>query len=184
MKRIFFLIMFAALATSSFARQPETGYRGFIEWANDLRSEPGFSKREMNYHTGVSTSHGYQIKPWIFAGAGISYEKSTQYSSTILPVFLQCRTDLKFGKYTPFGDVRIGYSLTDGGGVYFSPSIGYRFNWGRKMGLNIGAGLSIKGYSYNIMEIYETPEGYISLRPIGKSRSSLAFFSFRIGIDF
>ena len=94
------------------------------------------------------------------------------------------RTDQKFGKFTPFGDLRIGCHLTDGGGFYLSPSVGYRFNWGRKVGINIAAGISLRVRKYDLYEIIENQYGYYEYQKIGTTHHSTTFFSFRVGFDF
>lgn len=177
----------AFIFTGAMARQPERGYRGFIDWSNDLRSEQMWSymnSRSTILYTGVSTSHGYQFTPWLYTGAGIEYEYNSKLSSYIVTPFLHGRTDLQFGKFTPFGEIRLGYNMTDGGGVYFSPNIGYRFNWGRKVGINLGLGVSVLGYKMPIYEIAPGPDGYNIVYEAGSYRGTRAYFSFRIGFDF
>lgn len=182
------LILFAILSTAAaaWARQPHAGYRGFVEWSNDYRSEAtwGLGMREGYLYTGVSTSHGYQICPQAFIGAGILLEHCVKLENTVAAAFVHGRTDLKFGRFTPFGEIRLGYYGNEGGGIYFSPAIGYRFNWGRKVGINIGAGLTLQGYKYYKFDIGVSPEGYNTLVYTGQGRSSRAYFSFKIGMDF
>ncbi|HAP29992.1 MAG TPA: hypothetical protein DCR26_07700, partial [Porphyromonadaceae bacterium] len=52
----------AAIITGASARQPSRGYRGFLDWSNDIRTEnTGLNgEKETLYYTGFSTSHGYQ----------------------------------------------------------------------------------------------------------------------------
>ena len=116
--------------------------------------------------------------------AGFGMERCGKWDSWIAPLFLQGRADFLFGKLTPFGDLRIGYNVANGGGIYVSPTVGYRFNWGRKMGVNLGLGMSIAGYT---SEVYDgtltTPDSY-EIQYVGKKHGSLVFFTFRVGIDF
>ncbi len=194
MKRIIFLLLAIIPFTHvSEARQPQRGYRGFIEWSNSLRTEPfwdftktvnGYvaTKQEATIYTGVTTSHGYQINPTFFVGAGVGVERCGKVGKWVVPLFIQGRIDMKFGKFSPFGDLRLGTNVGNGIGAYFSPSIGYRFNWGRKMGVNIGAGLTLAGYTAGGFSYgdYQTGETHY----IPKSYPLLAYFSLRIGIDF
>lgn len=187
MKRHFLIILLSALGLCAFAASPQKGYRGFVEWNNSLTREPSFSRpgtKECLYYAGVSTSHGYQINKMFFVGAGVSLENNRKLNNYIVPVFLHGRTDLVFGRFTPFGDIRLGYNLTDGGGVYFSPSIGYRFGLGRKLGINVGVGATIRAIKTTIYEIVTTPEGYNTLLETGSQRDGKAYFSFRLGLDF
>lgn len=186
-----FLISMSAMAfiiLGCAARQPQRGYRGFIDWSNDLRSQQmwtGFDSRTTIYYTGFSTSHGYQFNPWLYAGGGIEYEHCTKMSSDVFSLFVHGRSDLLFGKFTPFGDVRLGYNMVNGGGVFFSPNIGYRFNWGRKTGVNLGVGLTVYGYKTDIYDITTDPDnGYMTLYKTGSICGSQMFFTFRVGFDF
>lgn len=194
MKRtIIFLLAIAAVAQLSAARQPQRGYRGFMEWSSSVRSE-NFGEIDMNgnlrgkrqstFYTGWSTSHGYQINPMFFVGAGLGMEHCRNLDNWVVPVFVQGRVDLKFGKFTPFGDIRLGANLAEGTGIYFSPTIGYRFNWGRKMGINIGAGLALAGYKADHYEGVLENENSYEIYYVGRKSHVRPCFSFRLGIDF
>lgn len=187
MKRYLILLLVAlAVSTGAAARQPERGYRGFVEWSNSLRSMSYDDDWRINqYYTGVSTSHGYQINPTYFVGGGLDWVYWHGGASHIMAFFAQGRADFKFNdRFTPFADVRLGYNVAMNGGVYFSPSIGSRFNWGRKVGLNAGLGMTVQGYSENTFDVVTGPEGYVSFWKTGKRHSAIAFFTFRVGIDF
>lgn len=191
MKR-FLISMLAATAVAfgAKARQPETGYRGFIEWSNDYRTQKPFlgpESRISTLYTGFSTSHGYQFNPWLFVGAGVEYEYCSKLKEHVFIPFIHGRTDLLFGKFTPFGEIRAGYNfVNDMGddGFYFSPNIGYRFNWGRKVGINVGAGVSLLLYKIDSYDTAIGPNGYVNYYKTGSFYKSKAFFSFRIGVDF
>lgn len=185
MKKIFLLIAFATAANFLSAKQPQKGYRGFIEWSNNVTSYKYDDQISMTgFYTGGSTSHGYQFNPNFYLGAGFSIEHSSKFAQTLLPVFVDARTDQKFGYFTPFGDLRIGYSLNSGGGLYFSPTLGYRFNWGRKAGINLGLGLSVIGYKVERYTIAVDQNGYLSYVSEGTRHQSKAYFTFRRGFDF
>ncbi len=188
----FFAILLTAIC--SFGRQPERGYRGFVDWTNRVyhHTDPYWSKTY--YVPGISTSHGYQFNPLLFAGVGLDYSLEDSgffgkhyydFSNYFLSLFADVRTDLQFGKFTPFADLRIGLNATSYGTVYFSPSIGYRFNWGRKVGLNLGVGYTLDGYRCPEYKQVETIYGYTTLVPTGnKINYNLSSFTFRVGIDF
>ena len=197
------LILWAATvltAISGFGSQPERGYRGFAEWTNRIYHKSYAGDSNTYYNPGVATSHGYQFNPWIFAGAGVDYSledtgqhyhkdhlrrHSYHLDSYFLAIFGQIRTDLLFGKFTPFADIRLGWNASSSGTVYFSPSIGYRFNWGRKAGLNVGVGYTLDGFRYERYKMVTTDYGYQTSIPTGEYYNyALSSFSFRIGIDF
>lgn len=193
MKRI--LIVFTVLAFSGIlhARQPQRGYRGFLDWSSSYRTESfGYwmsdnnirTYRDGTFYTGVSTSHGYQINPMFFVGAGFGMERCSKRDNWLVPLFAEGRVDLQLGRLTPFGDVRLGANLSEGGGIYFSPTIGYRFNWGRKVGVNLGLGLTLSGYTAEHYEgWFDSPDSY-EIYYVGKRHHVRAYFTFRVGFDF
>lgn len=193
MKKALILLITLFAVVSAQARQPRRGYRGFLEWSSSLRSEKFghitidnniTTYRDNTFYTGFSTSHGYQINPMFFVGAGLGMEHCSKLDNWIVPVFVEGRADFLLGKLTPFGDIRLGYNVADGGGMYFSPTIGYRFNWGRKMGVNLGLGLSVAGYTAEHYEgSFTGPDSY-EIQYIGTRHHTRVFFSFRAGIDF
>lgn len=199
MKRIYILPVLALLSLPMNAEQPEKGYRGFIEWSNDLRRPYGYQlsgtgqfdlQRSTQVHSGLSTSHGYQFNNQFFLGAGVSAElyRSNRTNNWFVPIFIQARTDQKWGIFTPFGDLRIGgyYSDSEHKGFYLSPSIGYRFNWGRKVGLNVGIGWTFTASRHDeYEEVFDSDNGYTTWEPTGRRFTlSQNYFSFRIGLDF
>lgn len=175
------------------ARQPKSGYRGFFEWTNSVRSENFgtldfngnlMTLRDNTFYTGFTTSHGYQINQMFFIGAGLGMERCGKLDNWVAPLFVQGRVDLKFRKFTPFGDLRLGANLAEGVGMYLSPTIGYRFNWGRKMGVNLGLGLSLAGYRAEHYEgTWTDPDSY-EIHYVATRHHVRPYFSFRVGIDF
>lgn len=190
------ILLISAIVATAFlagARQPQRGYRGFLEWSSSVRSENfgdfyldgefGF-RRQTTFYTGLTTSHGYQIDPMFFIGAGLGMERCGSLGNWVAPVFVEGRADFEFGKFTPFADIRFGANLAEGFGVYFSPSIGYRFNWGRKMGVNIGAGLTLAGYKAEHYEGTWFDKDSFEMHYVGTRHHLRPYFSFRLGIDF
>ena len=176
MKKILFILTIMLATVSAEARQPGKGYRGFLDWSSSLRSERlGYitidgamtTYRDNTFFTGFSTSHGYQINRMFFIGAGLGMEYCSDYDSWLAPV-----------------DLRLGYNVANGGGIYVSPTIGYRFNWGRKMGVNLGLGMSVAGYTAEVYDgKFTGPDSY-EIQYVGKKHGSRVYFTFRLGIDF
>lgn len=194
MKRtILFVLTIISVCILSEARQPQRGYRGFFEWSSSLRSHKFgtfdidgniYTYRENTFYSGIATSHGYQINRKFFAGAGLEMEKCSNLGNWIAALFVQGRIDLEFGKFTPFGDLRVGVNLAEGTAAYISPTIGYRFNWGRKMGINLGAGLTLAGYKAEHYEGTWTGPDSFEMHYINTRHHIRPYFSFRLGIDF
>ena len=186
MKRILLFLAIISISLGAVARQPQRGYRGFIDWDNNQTQYEVWYKgnHKTYFYTGVSTSHGFQFNPHFFLGAGLGVQYNKYSSGYIVPLFIQARTDQKFGKFTPFGDLRVGFSATDGGGLYLSPTIGYRFNWGRKAAVNIGVGLTVKGSNVDVFNIGYNDNGYMVAEQIGTEYRTKLMFAFRVGFDF
>ncbi|MDE5642226.1 MAG: hypothetical protein K2I56_01905 [Muribaculaceae bacterium] len=178
-------VLTALGASEAEGRQPHSGYRGFIDWSNDLRSDTFYGfPRQTSFYTGVTTSHGYQINSIFFAGAGIGAEHCSNLDNWIVPVFAEGRADFSFGAFTPFADIRLGANMAEGVGVYFSPSVGYRFNWGRKAGVNLALGMTLGGYKCELYNLVIDDSGYTSLMYVGSERRARPYFTFRVGFDF
>ena len=61
-------------------------------------------------------------------------------------MFLDARTDLRFGKYTPYADLRVGTGMSKYNEAFIVPSIGYRFHLHNKLALNLGIGFNTYWY--------------------------------------
>lgn len=183
---LFLIIVVVAVATAG-AREPQRGYRGFIDadatfgmadWHSNV---DGKDKHEDLLFLGLSTSHGYQINNHAYVGAG--FLLSLGFPCMMLPLFADFRYDISFGKFTPFADARIGYSFSDGGGIYFSPTIGYRCNWGRKANFNVGVGMTLCGQTDEYSDyIYGNHDDYKEITV--RDHKVYPRFSLRFGFDF
>lgn len=180
----------------AYARQPEKGYRGFVESSNYLDINLGFLAGDggsSRVFTGLNTSHGYQFNSWLFVGGGIGFEYNLDWKSgynndgephLVIPLFAEGRLDAKWGRFTPFFSARLGANLADHGGIYFSPTVGYRFNWGRKTAINFGLGVSVIGMRNSYHEHIMLPEGGITLGDLVYYQGHEAKFTVRLGIEF
>lgn len=161
-------IFILALALGALAAYPARGYRGFVEqnieigWEKGVRYGPspgeGWSSYYDDYTSvfalfGLSTSHGYQFNPHFFLGAGMTFQigAGEVMRRLELPLFLHARTDWQLGKYPVYGDLRVGGTLSPrqmkGGEdkLQITPSVGYRWNWGRRTCGNIAIGVGLHG---------------------------------------
>lgn len=191
MKRAVRKIMVTVLACVGFAMaghavEPARGYRGFVDLENTIGNSVWFSTvdgcdhRSCHWMAGIATSHGYQFNNHIFLGAGLAVV--TSGNEGIIPVFANFRYDYSHGKFRVFGDARVGYNFCDG--YYLSPTVGYRLNWGRKVNINFGAGVTVCGKHENVLAQMPTDAngGYVN---ISKKRNYAdTFFTLRIGVDF
>lgn len=186
-RKILLFIAACIMAFSANARDPQRGYRGFVDWENTIgntdytSNSDGSNYRECAWMSGISTSHGYQFNSHIFLGIGAAFVFMPMVDG-ILPVFVNFRYDYSHRKFRPFGDFRIGYNFYNG--FYMSPTIGYRLNWGRKVNLNFGLGVTVCGKTKNIGTPIpsDSPEGFSYSWE--KKNYADTFFTLRIGIDF
>jgi len=144
-----------------------SGYRGFV----DL----GYTLGSGEYKIGrieFSTSHGYQINPYIFvgAGAGYNYFCTNDADAHGIPVFAHARSEFLRNAISPFFDFKIGYSFLDTDGLYFSPSVGCHIQVSSSIGLNVSFGYTFQNVSYEY-------DGYSDSVNCGG-------ISFKFGIDF
>ena len=83
---------------------------------------------------GASTSHGFQVTPFLYLGVGIaandvawkegSEDDLSENDGIIAPVFGDVRLDLwNRGRLSPFVDIRGGYDFICKNGLYLSSSI-------------------------------------------------------------
>lgn len=152
MKNFFTLIALISALTMA-AREPQRGYRGFVDANVDLTFVGGgYGESCVETYYGISTSHGFQFNPHFFLGGGLMFERvHTRNSGHKMenPIYVHARTDWTFGRVPLYGDVRIGGVLFGDYRFYMSPTVGYRFNWGRKANLNVGAGMTFRGYGWS-----------------------------------
>ena len=127
----------------------KVSYRGFV----DLGYTIGVGAVSNSDRVELTTTHGVQIFPELFVGAGAGV--SCYYISDCaisLPFFVDVRTDILRSNVTPFVDLKVGYSFGEVSGLYVTPSVGCKVNHldfslgyvsQRYHGLNVG-GLSLK----------------------------------------
>ena len=172
---------------------PQKGYRGFVDleyyYSNDEVSEN---------HYGFSTSHGYQLKPWLFVGAGagmkISHKKHRTDLRTpkediyMFPVFADIRLDLLKSKFTPFLDCRVGYTLGNKAfGLMVNPSLGCRIGLTNKLAINASL-----GYSFQSTDLIALDYGDTVIKHLDDNKAGYIYMendpyhclSFKLGIEF
>ncbi len=132
------------------AIEPVKGYRGFV----DINGEALFEKKHSNDRdivysvSGVTTTHGYQFNKHFFVGGGTGICLMTSnynwFAWTLcLPVYITGQADWNIGKVPLFADLRVGSFAKHFDRLFINPSVGYHLSWGRKVSLNIGAGVSV-----------------------------------------
>jgi len=137
---------------------PNMGYKGFIDlgYSFGTRSKVGPYKLDGEDRIEFATSHGYFFNPYIFIGLGFGihyYTASDYYSSGYhyetedifeIPIFAHIRSHFTDSKASPFVDMKLGYTVYDVTGLYFSPSVGCRLAKGSRSAFWISVGYSIQ----------------------------------------
>lgn len=144
--------------TKLYKSLPSRGYRGFIDVSHSMPiGDWGLSR------TGFSTSHGYQICPYFFAGIGVGlniYERWNHNNNWInhihtmgqgdpmsLPIFLHLRSEFIKSWISPYVDAKVGYSVVDKAGLYAVATIGARISLkinDKEVGFSLGAGFDFQ----------------------------------------
>lgn len=172
MKKLILLISAVIFTSSVFAQNtPKTGYKGFFDF--------GYVFDLSDYEAGrleLTTTHGYQFNPYIFAGAGIGYNYYTEGEAHAVPIFANIRVTPLNSSITPYIDAKLGYSVADIDGLYFSPSIGCRFGLNERIGINIGLGYSLQQAEVWYYDFY--------YEDIYTEKKVISGLNLKIGIDF
>lgn len=169
---------------------PQKGYRGFF----DLEYYLSIDAISEN-HYGFSTAHGYQLKPWLFlgAGAGMKISHNKHYKDGYInkgdfymfPIFADIRFDLLKNKYTPYLDCRVGYTLGNKAyGIMLNPSIGCRIGLTDKLAINASLGYSMQ--STDIV-VYSLQLNHTAIKHSDSGNwqnNPYHCLSFKLGIEF
>ncbi len=171
----------------------QKGYRGFVDMEYFL-SIDAMSKSRV----GFSTSHGYQVLPYLYVGAGAGMQFITDMRTMKdggydrktfipIPVFADLRLDLYKNKLSPYFDLRAGKVFGDKAfGIMFNPSVGCRFALKNNLALNASVGYSMQstdlGSVWGEMTIihHDDPSKYSDYWENNPYHS----LSFKVGIEF
>ena len=111
---------------------PKQGYAGFVDVGG------GFGVGDYaGAYVEATTSHGYQIIPYLFVGAGAGFHYDFDWESISIPIFADIRYTALDNNISPIVGIKIGYSVLDLEGVYFNPSIGCRFGLSNGFAMNV-----------------------------------------------
>lgn len=145
------------------------GYKGFFDM--------GYVLDLSDYDAGrfeLTTTHGCQFSPYLYVGAGVGIDYYTDASMFAVPIFANIRASFVNQNIAPFFDVKIGYSLIDVEGLYFTPSIGCRFATGSKNGVSVSIGYVMQ----------RADVGYYGYYSYYSENVNMSGLSLKIGFDF
>lgn len=140
MKRLLTLAISACLCASAMAqsefRDRHMAYKGFA----NIGLGSSFYDGESSTSFAFSTSHGLQVNPYAFIGAGVGVDVGTSSESdgaTVLaPIFGQARVNFLNKPISPYLDLKGGGNVGDFKGGYLEPSIGVSMPVGNKFAID------------------------------------------------
>lgn len=150
---ILIILAMVVLPLTAAGREPQRGYRGFVDTGVDLSFHRGYyGNSTATVYYGIATSHGYQFNSHFFLGAGVMYERvhrDSYFYGGEYPIYLHARTDWTLGRFPVYGDLRVGGVILGEYRLLISPTVGYRLSLGRKSNLNFGIGMNLRGYGWS-----------------------------------
>ena len=135
-----------AQSDESYGWEQAPRYRGFI--GEGLVIGTGDYSQNRNY---IYTSHGMELSPGFFLGAGVEATYWWGLEEWNFPVFVDTR--IEFHKsmrknFSPYIAAKVGYSLGNIDGLYIAPQVGCHFYFGHsKVGISAAVGYT---YQANI----------------------------------
>lgn len=157
MKRCVIIIALLALCTSIYAQDAfrTRKYKGFA----DIGLSAAFMEGESTVTFALSTSHGYQINPYFFMGAGIGVGLtggSANDKEVTVPVFGQTRVNFSSRRISPFLDFKGGYDVGDLKGGVLSPTLGISMPVSYHCAIDFGLSYTCKLCKYEYSSWYYT----------------------------
>lgn len=192
MKKVLFMLCVIIAGFTAKAQDDFThGYRGFA----DLGYTIGVGDYEFGRFE-ISTTHGYQVCPYFFVGAGVGFHFMQKYetkgmgeyaldvrdSKVSIPLFVDFHSAFMKTKFAPFVDLKLGHFLNNGDGFYANASAGVRMKTVDKQAVS----LSI-GYTFEKLQ-YETFGHFISSSNMNYTREPRKLdsegISIKLGYEF
>ena len=166
MKKIIFLLCALIAGLSANAQDNFTrGYRGFA----DLGYTIGIGDYEFNRFE-ISTTHGFQVCPYFFVGAGVGFHFMSKYetngmkyaldtreSNTGIPLYADFRGTFTKTKFAPLVDVKLGHFLSNGDGFYANVSAGFRIRTIGKQSVNLSIGYTFEKLKFETFDSFTHP---------------------------
>lgn len=154
MKKALLLLLFTVISISVKAQDNFIrGYRGYA----DLGYTIGVGDYEFGRFE-ISTTHGYQICPYFFVGAGVGFHFMSKYETkgmgefaldtrdrkVSIPLYVDFRGTFMKTKFAPFVDVKLGHFVTNNDGFYANASAGVRMRTSGKQAISLSVGYTFE----------------------------------------
>lgn len=166
MKKLLLTLVMALITLGLSAQDFSQGYRGYADLGYTIGvGDYDFGRFE------ISTTHGYQVCPYFFVGAGVGfhfmqkyetkgmgdYALDTRDSNVGIPLYADFRGMLSKHKFGPFLDLKLGHFLTNGDGFYASLSAGVRMKTVGKQAVNLSVGYTFEKLKYATFDKFTHP---------------------------
>ena len=192
MKKYLFALL--ALLCASFTMSAQNTASGCYRGLADAGYTIGIGDYDMGRFE-INTSHGYQINPFIYLGAGLGLHFMPEYetpdmdialdcreSKVDIPVFANAKINMSKGKYVPFVDGKIGTYVTNNGGLYMNISAGLRIATNERQAVNISVGYTREDLEF---ESFDSFFGTSSMKYYTSSRKlTTEGIAIKIGYEF
>ncbi len=166
MKKTLLLLCLIIAGFSAKAQDDSTsGYRGYA----DLGYTLGVGDYEFGRFE-ISTTHGYQVCPFFYVGAGVGFHFMSKYdtkdmeyaldsrdSKVSIPIFVDLHSTFMKTKFAPFVDVKLGHFVTNGDGFYANASAGVRMKTIGKQSVTLSIGYTFEKLKFETFDRFTNP---------------------------
>lgn len=147
----------------------------------------------------VSTTHGYQVNPHFFVGAGVAFHFLPEYkdavsmdgkpyakrnSSTEIPLYVDVKWNILNMKFSPVIDVRLGHYVTNGSGAYASVGVGCRMSLKNHQALYGMIAASYAQFTYQELYMYKASKYNYRYSYRDTDNQEMNNLTFRVGYEF
>ena len=153
---VLLLALFGPLELSAQEYGVNKGYKGSVE----LGFAAGAGTVGHNRGEFIHVS-GYQFNKWLSVGVGVGIQVWQVTQQVTLPLFIDIESIFMEKTISPYVNLRTGYcwglsqdEMLPKDGVYFSPTVGFRWGISYKMALKLGVGYLMQ--SSDILQNYHT----------------------------
>ncbi len=147
-KIIVFSLLMVAISYNSYGQK--LNYQGEVNVGYAL----GYGDWSYNRFN-VETVHGFRLTNNFFVGAGAGWHSYTRNADefiaekeqfSLIPIFVDIKGYLTFGKISPYATFDLGYSIATGmvsghNGFYLAPGVGASYQISSKNAINLGISL-------------------------------------------
>lgn len=164
-KTILILCLIFAGLTAKAQSDFNNGYRGFA----DLGYTIGIGDYKFGRFE-ISTTHGYQVCPYFFIGAGVGFHIMSKYETpgmeyaldtrdnkVGIPLFIDLHSTFLKTKFAPYIDLKLGHFITNGDGLYANISAGVRMKTVGKQAVTLSLGYTFEKLKFNTFDRFIFP---------------------------